>query len=222
MTEEEKQKLTLTETAYKYIFDGIMNGRYRAGQSISPDVLAKNLSMSKTPIREALLQLETEGLVLRNGRFYNVIYLDEEEIVELYEVRAILESEAAAMAAARLTDEVAMDLRETLKIIRKMSTQENPDPLVLADLNGKLHAMIATASGNRYIVEYTRNIRLKLKVVRTTLFSSFDRRNVEVSEHEKVIEAVLSGDQSLARRRMWEHEMEVLEYLRNSVLNKIY
>ncbi len=222
MTEEEKQKLSLTGTAYRYVFDGIMNGRYRAGQSISPDTLASNLNMSKTPIREALLQLETEGLVVRNGRFYNIIYLDETEVIELYEVRAILEAEASAMAAARMTDDIRKDLKETLRIIRKMSATENPDPIVLADLNGKLHSMIAAASGNRYIVEYTSNIRLKLKVVRTTLFSSFDRREVELKEHEKVVEAVLSGDQAMARRSMWEHEMEVLEYLKASVLNKIY
>ncbi|MCL4307142.1 MAG: GntR family transcriptional regulator [Candidatus Thermoplasmatota archaeon] len=222
MTEDEKQKLSLTGTAYRYVFDGIMNGRYRAGQSISPDSLASNLNMSKTPIREALLQLETEGLVVRNGRFYNIIYLDENEVIELYEVRAILEAEASAMAAARMTDDIRKDLKETLRIIKKMSSAENPDPIMLADLNGKLHSMIAAASGNRYIVEYTSNIRLKLKVVRTTLFSSFDRREVELKEHEKVIEAVLSGDQATARRSMWEHEMEVLEYLKASVLNKIY
>jgi DNA-binding GntR family transcriptional regulator len=222
MTEEEKQKLSLTGTAYRYVFDGIMNGRYRAGQSISPDTLASNLNMSKTPIREALLQLETEGLIVRNGRFYNIIYLDENEVIELYEVRAILEAEASAMAAARMTDDIRKDLKETLRIIKKMSSAENPDPIMLADLNGKLHSMIAAASGNRYIVEYTSNIRLKLKVVRTTLFSSFDRREVELKEHEKVIEAVLSGDQATARRSMWEHEMEVLEYLKASVLNKIY
>ena len=222
MTEDEKQKLSLTGTAYRYVFDGIMNGRYRAGQSISPDSLASNLNMSKTPIREALLQLETEGLVVRNGRFYNIIYLDENEVIELYEVRAILEAEASAMAAARMTDDIRKDLKETLRIIRKTSSAENPDPIMLADLNGKLHSMIAAASGNRYIVEYTSNIRLKLKVVRTTLFSSFDRREVELKEHEKVIEAVLSGDQATARRSMWEHEMEVLEYLKASVLNKIY
>ena len=178
--------------------------------------------MSKTPIREALLQLETEGLIVRNGRFYNIIYLDENEVIELYEVRAILEAEASAMAAARMTDDIRKELKETLRIIKKMSSTENPDPIMLADLNGKLHSMIAAASGNRYIVEYTSNIRLKLKVVRTTLFSSFDRREVELKEHEKVIEAVLSGNQATARRSMWEHEMEVLEYLKASVLNKIY
>ena len=126
------------------------------------------------------------------------------------------------MAAARMTDDIRKELRETLRIIKKMSSTENPDPIMLADLNGKLHSMIAAASGNRYIVEYTSNIRLKLKVVRTTLFSSFDRREVELKEHEKVIEAVLSGNQATARRSMWEHEMEVLEYLKASVLNKIY
>ena len=79
--------MSLTETAYKFIFEGILNGRFRAGQSISPDSIAESLKISKTPIREALVQLEVEGLIFRNGRYYNVIFLDEREVLELFSFR---------------------------------------------------------------------------------------------------------------------------------------
>ena len=76
MKTEPNERMSLTETAYKFIFEGILNGRFRAGQSISPDSIAESLKISKTPIREALVQLEVEGLIFRNGRYYNVIFLD--------------------------------------------------------------------------------------------------------------------------------------------------
>lgn len=222
MKDEGPEKVSLTETAYKYIFDGILNGRYRAGQSLSPDNIVKALNMSKTPVREALVQLEVEGLVFRNGRYYNVIFLDQNEVLELYEIRGILESEATYLAATRGTKEFVNDLRETLSMIKKLNEMDDPEPMKLANLNGKFHSIIAAASGNRYIAEYTSAIRLKLKVIRTALFSSSDRRLSEIEEHESVLKAILDGKPEDARDRMKGHVAEVIEYLKDNVLNRIY
>ncbi len=219
---ENPDKLTLTETAYKYIFDGILNGRYRAGQSISPDNIVKSLNMSKTPVREALVQLEVEGLVFRNGRFYNVIFLDENEVLELYEIRGILESEATYLATKKLKPEILEELKTTLELIKRLNQDKEPEPIKLADLNGKFHSIIAKGSGNRYISEYTAQVRLKLKVIRTALFSSSDRRLSEIKEHEDVLRAMESGNAEEARDRMKSHVGEVIEYLKNNVLNRIY
>ena len=219
---ENPDKLTLTETAYKYMFDGILDGKYRAGQSISPDNIVKSLNMSKTPVREALVQLEVEGLVARNGRFYNIIFLDENEVMELYEIRGILESEATYLATKKLTPEVLSELKTTLEMFKRVNQDSDPDPMRLADLNGKFHSIIAKASGNRYIVEYTIQIRLKLKVIRTALFSSNERRLSEIREHEDVIKAMESGNAVAARDRMKSHVTEVIEYLKANVLNRIY
>ena len=219
---ENPDKLTLTETAYKYIFDGILNGRYRAGQSISPDNIVKSLNMSKTPVREALVQLEVEGLVFRNGRFYNVIFLDENEVLELYEIRGILESEATYLATKKLKPEILEELKTTLELIKRLNQDKEPEPIKLADLNGKFHSIIAKGSGNRYISEYTAQVRLKLKVIRTALFSSSDRRHSEIKEHEDVLRAMESGNAEEARDRMKSHVGEVIEYLKNNVLNRIY
>lgn len=222
MTQEVQDKMTLTETAYKYIFDGILEGRYRAGQSISPDNIVKSLNMSKTPVREALVQLEVEGLVFRNGRYYNVIFLDENEVLELYEIRGILEAEATYMATKRMTPELHAELRATLDLIKKLNQSKDPEPIKLANLNGSFHSIIAKGSGNRYIAEYTAAIRLKLKVIRTALFSSSDRRLSEIKEHESVLEAMETGNAEEARDMMRSHVVEVIEYLKSNVLNRIY
>lgn len=222
MTQENQDKKTLTETAYKYIFDGILGGRYRAGQSISPDNLVKSLNMSKTPVREALVQLEVEGLVFRNGRYYNVIFLDEYEVLELYQIRGILESEATYLATKNLTLELLSDLKNTLETIKRINQMKDPEPMKLANLNGEFHSIIARGSGNRYIAEYTSAIRLKLKVIRTALFSSSDRRISEIKEHEDVLKAMENGNAEEARDRMKSHVGEVIEYLKNNVLNRIY
>lgn len=219
---ENSEKMTLTETAYKYIFEGILNGKYRAGQSISPDNIVKSLNMSKTPVREALVQLEVEGLVFRNGRFYNVIFLDEQEVLELYEIRGILESEATYIATKKLTPELLDELKATLEMIKRLNQEKDPEPIRLADLNGKFHSIIAKGSGNRYISEYTAQVRLKLKVIRTALFSSSDRRLSEIKEHEDVLRAMESGNAEVARDRMKSHVGEVIEYLKSNVLNRIY
>lgn len=222
MKTDTSDRMNLTGTAYKYIFDGILNGRFRAGQSISPDSIVQSLNMSKTPIREALVQLEVEGLIFRNGRYYNVIFLDEHEVVELYEMRAILESEAAYLATIRRTPQLIKDLKSTLEMLKKLNEIEDPEPVKLADLNGKFHSIIALGSGNRYISDYTAQVRLKLKVIRTALFSSSDRRISEIKEHEDVLRAMEAGNPDEARDRMKSHAEEVIEYLKTNVLNRIY
>ena len=110
-------KLGLTEMAYGYIFYGIVNGRYHSGQSLNPDMIVKTLSMSKPPIREALLQLE---------------------------------SEAAYLATTRKTPELTQELRTALDALKRMNRADDPDPIRLADLNGKFHSIIASGSGNRH------------------------------------------------------------------------
>ena len=213
---------TLTEIAYKHIFDAILSGKYRSGQSLSPDNIVAQLNISKTPVREALVELEAEGIISRNGRYYNVIFLDQKDILDLYELRAILESEAAALACERVDQNQLEELREALHLIKQAVSEKDPEPIKLADLNGKFHALIARASGNRYLAEYTSSIRLKLKIIRTTLFTSYDRRMEEVEEHEAILSAIERGDSELARARVRSHMFKVITYLKNNVLNKIY
>lgn len=217
-----EQKSTLTETAYRHIFEGITSGKYRVGQTLSIDKLSSTLKMSKTPIREALVELEGEGLVYRRSRYYNVMYLSKEDVIDLYETRIILEAEAARLAALRATDQQLEDMKTTLRAIEELTAVEKPDPLLLTEMNGKLHWLIATACGNNTIAKYCTDIRLRLKAVRTSLFTSMDRREDELREHTGICNAIVERNSDEALKRMLQHERNVMKYVDRVVLPELF
>ncbi len=217
-----EHKSTLTEVAYRHIFDGIVSGKYRVGQTLSIDKLSATLDMSKTPIREALVELEGEGLVYRRSRYYNVMYLSKDDVIDLYETRIILEAEAARLAALRASDQQMDDMDTTLKAIEDLSSKDNLDPLILTELNGKFHWLVATACGNKTIAKYCTDIRLRLKAVRTSLFTSMDRRDDQLKEHRMIYQAILDRDADEALRRMLQHERNVMKFVDRVVLPELF
>lgn len=217
---ESKQKLT--ELAYKHIFDGLLYGKYRPGISLNIDVIADNLKMSKTPIREALLELEGEGLIIRNGRYYHVFSPSKKEILDLYEVRRILEGEAAAMAALSPSSELITSLKEVILRIETLSKEGDPDPITFADLSGKFHSLICQGSGNELLLKITTDMRLRLKIVRVTSFTSFNRRIDDLIEHKAVLKAIIEKNSMLARELMVDHQNKVIEYVKRELIMQFY
>jgi DNA-binding GntR family transcriptional regulator len=217
---EAKEKLT--EVAYKHIFDGILQGKFRPGTSLNIDDISEMLNISKTPIREALLELEGEGLIIRNSRFYYIFSPSRKEIMDLYEVRRILEGEAAALAAVSSTPGLISDLGQILKRIEEQSKMGEPDPITFADLSGKFHSLICTGSGNQLLAKIVGDIRLRLKIVRVTSFTSFNRRNDDFMEHMAVFKAIKDRNPSLAKELMIDHQNKVIEYVKRELLMQFY
>ena len=217
---ESKQKLT--ELAYKHIFDGLLHGKYRPGISLNIDDIAENLKMSKTPIREALLELEGEGLIIRNGKYYHVFSTSKKEIMDLYQVRRILEGEAAGMTAVNPSPDLIKDLKEVISRIEILSKEGDPDPLTFADLSGKFHSLICRGSGNELLLKITADIRLRLKIVRVTSFTSFNRRNEDLIEHKAVLKAIVEKNPVLSRELMIDHQNKVIEYVKKELIMQFY
>jgi DNA-binding GntR family transcriptional regulator len=207
----------LSKMAYDEILKKIVAGEYRQGQLLTEDKLCKELNMSRTPVREALRVLESEGVIKKVNRSYTVIYVTAKEVEFLYEVRIPLEITASGLAAERATEQDIQEMERVLRDVEGETFKENPDPAKLAELNGYFHDILARASGNPFLQSYLREVRLKLRIVRVTLFTSFDRRLDELREHKEIFNAVKARDSSRAREDMAEHERNVLEYLRNRV-----
>src|SRR5262245_15044729 len=93
---------TLVQRAYEHIQEAILSGHLPAGSVVSEAVLAKSLGISRTPVGEAIRQLAREGLVQQVPRYGTIVKpIDRRELIELYEMRAALESYAAARAAEK-------------------------------------------------------------------------------------------------------------------------
>ncbi|BCU70033.1 GntR family transcriptional regulator [Stygiolobus caldivivus] len=208
----------LTETAYNKILSNIVNGKYRQGQRLTEDQLCKDLNMSRTPVREALRMLLSEGVIKKENKSYSVVYITAEEVRMLYEVRIPLEGLAARLASLRASEEDIINMERTLFKVKEELEKGDPDPLTLAQLNGAFHEAIANAARNTYLRSYLTSTRVKLKIVRTSLFTSFERRAEEYDEHYSVFTAIKEREPEEAERLMVEHEKRVLDYLEKRVL----
>ncbi|MCL5441973.1 MAG: GntR family transcriptional regulator [Candidatus Thermoplasmatota archaeon] len=217
---EAKEKLN--EVAYKHIFDGILQGKFRPGTFLNIDDISASLNISKTPIREALLELEGEGLIIRNGRYYHIFSPSRKEIMDLYEIRRILEGEAAGLAAVNPPPALIDDLGQTITRIEELSKLGDPDPIIFADLSGKFHSLICAGSGNQLLSKIVGDIRLRLKIVRVTSFTSFNRRKDDLLEHKAVFKAIKDRNPSLAKELMIDHQNKVIEYVKRELLMQFY
>jgi len=117
---------------------------------------------------------------------------------------------------------VAARLKDLVRRVSEEAAKEAPDPIVLAELNGSIHMEIARASGNKYLVEFIDRVRLKLLIVRISIFTSYERRLEEVREHSEIVEAVLRRDPKLAREAMERHMDRVVAYVRGKILPLLF
>ncbi|MBB5255122.1 GntR family transcriptional regulator [Sulfurisphaera ohwakuensis] len=208
--------MSLSQLAYEKILNLIINGKYKPGNLLKEDELANTLNISRTPVREALARLERDGIIIKSGKSYSVIPLSAEDIIQIYEIRIPLEAEASKLASIRGTEE---ELKKMLDIIEEIKrVKEDAEPLTLAELNGKLHRTISEASHNKFLVDILENIRLKLKIVRVTLFTSFQRREEELREHSEIVTSIIERNPDKAYQLMKEHELNVLEYVKKNIL----
>jgi len=158
------------QQAYQYIQKQILSGELPAGSRISELTLAKEIGMSRMPVREAIRQLEVEGLIRQVPRFGTIVHcLDQEEMAELYEVREAIEGFAAERIAGIISEKEVEMLRhlcgKLMQIARELRESSDaalgPQKLkdfVAADLG--FHLVIIRATGNRRMMKIISDLRI--------------------------------------------------------------
>jgi DNA-binding GntR family transcriptional regulator len=130
--------------------DGIISGKFRPGERLNESKLARQYGVSRIPVREALMQLQEQGLVMNNprrGMFVNS--LSEEDTQKINSMRIILEAEAMKLCRARLSPEMEANLN---RIVKVMERWESGSELDAAALDLEFHRTIWGYSGNPYLV----------------------------------------------------------------------
>lgn len=187
----------------------IAQGKLRGGQWLRQAALAADLSISYTPIREALKQLEAEGLVEHVPyRGVRVVEFKPDDILDIYAIRSVLEAQAAASAAERITSAQLVVLR---KIHQQMADRHGVDTLPeVRELNEQFHLGIVEASDRPYLI---RTMRAIWTWFPTMLWSQFlptdsdppDREAQDNAEHEAILAALEARDPQAAAAAMREH-----------------
>ncbi len=212
----------LSKIAYENILKLITSGEIKLGSQVSQNALSRKLPMSRTPVREALFALESQGLLEKNGTKYYVSYISKQDVIKLYEVRKILEGGSAKVCTMNLDDAGRKRLESIIKKIKILSDTDSATPDQIAFENGNLHQTIAELSGNMYIYKYIMETLLKLRLVRMSLLISQERRVEEYRDHKQIVEHILNGDEEKARYAMEMHEDAVLKFAQETVFKKFY
>lgn len=192
----------------------IMNGEFAIGTPLRQSALAEEFGVSRTPIREALRQLQNGGLIEVLPNRGAVIRVPTPwEVREAYEVRAELEGMAARRAAERVTREQLRTLRENNDVLRR-ALEEAGTPDTQA-ANDAFHTVICAAAGNEWLTAMVARINESFprNVSSLALAGNERHRQENVTEHDEILAALKAGDAPRAREAMHAHILSAGEYL---------
>lgn len=181
----------MSSDVYQRLRDRILEGSYEAGAALTETTLALDLSVSRTPIREALRRLEQDGLVERGARGMQVRSRSPEEILEIYEVRVVLETAAARAAAERHT---AFDSMLLDQAHRAMLDTALDDEAQMATTNRAFHRQIWSMSHNATLIDLLARLDSHLIRYRETTLTYPGRWETVLEEHVELVKAIRDRD----------------------------
>jgi DNA-binding GntR family transcriptional regulator len=174
------------------LLDAIDRGEFPPGARLVESELAERFGVSRTPVRDALSRLETQGVVARDARgVAAVASLDYDQLGELYAVRAVLEGFAARMAARHASEAEIALLREMVAEDRACAS----DAGLLSQANKRFHRQLHRASHNRYLVQMLDGMRRSLALLSSTTLAWPGRGEQSLDEHEAIVAAIAGRDE---------------------------
>lgn len=195
-----------TDRVYLEVRQAILIGTYAPGTRLRETQLASELSVSRTPVREALRRLDAEGLVeIDTHRGAQVRAWTERDVDEIYTIRVKLESYAARLAARRAGAEQIERLR---LIVAEREHLDEADPDMKAksaELASEFHQQLLNMSGDDHVVSMINGLVEKPVLHRAQLRYSRDRLNQSAIEHRLLVKALAEHDEDWAEAIMCQH-----------------
>ncbi len=197
------RNISKSSQVFQRLRDAIRSGELSPGTPLKEAHIAKQMSVSQVPVREALLQLEHLGLVIRvPDRGTYVTTLSRAEMEQLLSVRCHLEDLAFRLAAKRMTPELEAELRARLRDLEKCAKSNDHFSVAEADL--KFHEAVWNASGNAVLAKTLDQLCVSIYAFVSLKRHTAGERLAPVS-HEVLLDALLKRDPKLISRRIREH-----------------
>lgn len=195
------EHLSLKESAYKIIKEKLLNLEFDPGSRIREDLLAQEISMSRTPVREAINQLSAEGLInniARKGIF--VVQLTREEIGHLLDVREALEKLAVDNCIDRISQTQFSNLESIMEDFQNALVKGNYKKC--NSLDSKFHLEIAGTSENKKLIEFLGEIEDFMSIARSIEKKDQPRLKNEITlqEHTDILDSIRNSDKEEAKK----------------------
>jgi DNA-binding GntR family transcriptional regulator len=195
---------TLAETIRQRLADDILRGVYPPGARLDENGLARRFGLSRTPVREALRQLTSAGLVeMRPRRGVIVSLPTESTLAEMFEVMGELEASCARLAAQRMSPAERVNLDSVHR--RSFDAVRANDTEIYRTINFEFHDVIYRGAHNEFLLATTVGIRQRIAPFRRAQFAIPDRLVRSHAEHDAIVGAILQGDGERASEVMRTH-----------------
>ena len=199
-----EKPLSIRDQVYTRIKDLILRGTLVPGERIIENQLAKQIGVSRTPVREALHVLEKEGLLEALPRVgYQVKETQWEEVEEICEIRKVIETLAARWAMQRLTPEQLLSLEHNLDEVEAEAKRGHPETFV--ELDADFHDTIARASGSRRLVEICQILRRHMNLYRIESVYEPENAMRANAAHRRILECLKNKDGECIEAAIHDH-----------------
>jgi DNA-binding GntR family transcriptional regulator len=206
---------TAEEHAYAYLRELILSGELRGGERLNQDEIASRLQLSRMPVRQAILRLESEGLVVnRPNRGAVVTSLGPKAILELFEMRSVLEGLAVRLAVPLLD---AAALEEVDRRTEALSEVE-ADPDAWIRRHDEFHDYVCRSAGRSRLSDQIRQLREQVAPFIRLYLTAYGAPEMPGFEHRAIASVLKGGDPARAETAMREHVLStaqsVVEFVR--------
>jgi len=193
------------DIAYGGIIDLVLNSELRPGERTSVNLLAARLDLGRTPVKEAITRLQTEGLLSVAGRSGTIVkQIDRAQTEQLFALRRALEDFAADFAVQNVT---AKDLQQIRKCLQKLGRSNSTSEFVRA--NVEFHSLIVATAANPFLIRFYSQLQIQLQIVTYLLQRGFDTKAADARqrEHAIIVKALEKKDARALKSALHAHAL---------------
>lgn len=216
-SQEATDKYSLRGMVFTKIREDILSGKYTENEELKEITIGQELGVSRTPVREALRQLELEGLVkiIPNKGAY-VAGISNKDVHDIYMIRSYLEGLCARWACENITQEQIDAIEEVIYLSEFHVKKEHFDQIV--ELDTKFHELLYASSGSRILGHLLRDYHQYVHSIRKITLSDPDRARNSNAEHSAILEAIRNRDADNAEKLAHEHIIQTIYNINNHKL----
>lgn len=199
--------MTASERTYQFVKRAILSLDYASGSRLPEELIASELGVSRTPVRDALRRLQSEGLIeFTPNAGARVASWGASELSEMAQIRSLLEGYAAALAAKKITRDELDDLESTIVEMEVAANRPDaPDLAAIGEANLRFHRLIVEAARNSHLLAAIKPLWHFPLIFRKFALFNPERLNLSLRHHREILAALTAGDGDWARSIMRAH-----------------
>lgn len=208
------QYTTVSDSVYAWIKNAIIQGDFRPGERIPQESLTRKLGVSRTPVRDAIKRLETEGLLIVKPHCGAVVFqLSKSHLIEIYDVRILLEQYCATRTCLKATDEELDALEDlTMQMLGYLHISKD-----FMRIDREFHRMVCALSGCVKTLEILEGLWNQCDSFKSIYYSLEGKGHVTIADHSKIVRALKKRDIDAVKEGISAHLKDVVDNVASHV-----